>query len=295
MKRIAYNLTLLIFSAILLMPWHRASATDEVANYLVDGATWLSHTTSTSYPDLPKTFYREWAEDAGEISGYEALSIWSQTLNSDVEEQPYRATYLRYDSGKVYFLSDGDDAEWKLMYDFTLQPGEEAEICDFTGWASPYSGKVRCMKVYPLESNPELQVMELEFCENLEIKDDVFTETEEYGIRWIVGIGNIGGLIDNLYSTWLLGRGSLLDEFSVEDKLIYRSPYYTGVEEVSDADMAEIKVLKGEIIVGGNPASISAYSVDGVRCYGRDGRFSDLTPGVYVVSIDGKSRKVVVP
>lgn len=295
MKRITYNLTLLILSAIILMPWQRASAADEVANYLVDGATWLSQTTSTSSPDLPKTFYREWTEDAGEISGYEAISIWRQKLNSDVAEQPYRVTYLRYDSGKVYFLRDGDDAEWKLMYDFTLQPGEETEICDFSGCASTYSGKVRCMKVHPLESNPELQVMELEFCENLETMDDVFTETEEYGIRWIVGIGNIGGPVGNLYSTWILGWGSLLDEFSVGDKLIYRSPYYTGVEEVSDADVAEIKVLKGEIIVGGNPASISAYSVDGVRCYGREGRFCDLTPGIYVVSIDGMSRKVVVP
>lgn len=297
MKRIVNNLTLLILSAILLMPWQRALAADEPVNYFGEaGVTWISRL-SNSHPDFSDVYYRKWTGDMVEIDGYSARPFWIETLYSDTCEAPRLSSYLRIDGGKVYFLKDEESAEWKLMYDFTLSPGEEAEISDYSGNTPWFSGRVRCMNIHPLESNPELQVMELTFCEELEnIDESVNSDEQRYSlIQWIIGVGNIGGPMDNLYSDGIVGWGCSLEEMMVGDTLIYRSPYYTGVEEVSDADMVEIKVMKGEIMVGGNPASISAYSVDGVRCYGREGRFCDLTPGVYVVSIDGKSRKVVVP
>lgn len=184
------------------------------------------------------------------------------------------------------------------MYDFTLRPGDEADIEEYSNSALGYGGRVRCMDVYPLPSNPDLQVMELAFCKELKDIEEAGKEGERgYSIiRWIAGVGNIGGPLQNLYNNGIAGYGYLLDELTVGENLIYRHPEYAAVYKVADTEKMEIRVTKGEIAVSGSEeAAVSVYRADGVKCNGRQGRYSGLEPGIYIVNINGESRRIMVP
>ena len=72
-------------------------------------------------------------------------------------------------------------------------------------------------------------------CRNID--ESVNADEQRYSlIKWIIGVGNIGGSMDNLYSDGIVAWGCSLEEMMVGETLIYWSP--SGEEEVSDADMA---------------------------------------------------------
>ena len=270
----------------------------EPVNYFVEGASWISHSTSSSYPVSPKWFSKAWTGEAVEIAGYEALPLLTGGVSASADDDSCLSTYVRHENGKVYFLSDDEPQEWKLMYDFTLQPGDEADIEEYNQSALGYGGRVRCMDVYPLPSDPDLQVMELAFCEELKDIEEAGEEGERvYSIiRWIAGVGNTGGPLQNLYNEGIIGYGYQLDELTVGENLIYRHPEYTAVYKVADIEKMEIRVSKGEIaVIGSEDAAVSVYRADGVRCNAGQGRFSSLAPGIYIVKVNGESRRIMVP
>ena len=294
MKRIVITLAIII--AGLGTHEGNAMAADNPVNYFVEGASWISVQTTTSYPKHTGWFYRSWLGETAEVGGYEALPLWVEDLSDD--KGPCLSTYVRHDAGKVYFLSDDEPQEWKLMYDFTLQPGDEADIEEYNQSALGYGGRVRCMDVYPLPSDPDLQVMELAFCEELKDIEEAGEEGERvYSIiRWIAGVGNTGGPLQNLYNEGIIGYGYQLDELTVGENLIYRHPEYTAVYKVADIEKMEIRVSKGEIaVIGSEDAAVSVYRADGVRCNAGQGRFSSLAPGIYIVKVNGESRRIMVP
>lgn len=179
MKKLILKLTLIVAIAAQFGVCHSAmAAADNPVNYFVEGASWISHSTSSSYPVSPKWFSKAWTGEAVEIAGYEALPLLTGGLSASADDGSCLSTYVRHENGKVYFLSEDEPQEWKLMYDFTLRPGDEADIEEYSNSALGYGGRVRCMDVYPLPSNPDLQVMELAFCKELKDIEEAGKEGE---------------------------------------------------------------------------------------------------------------------
>lgn len=224
------------FAAMLLAAMAGSQArADEVVNYFgVEGTTWVVETISTSTPEGLVSFGSLVMENPQKMQGRECMQISSV---GDTENHP--VGYIATEGEKVYFL-DVNGEDWRLMYDFGLQPGESALIygaaTQYTmGAADAYVYEARCVSVETLEDSG-LEMMHMDIYSTDEDSGDYPMIEDEV---WIRGIGSIHGPYDNDIFAWD-GVGSLLIKAESEGKVLYsREPFipetvnYFGVEGVN--------------------------------------------------------------
>ena len=205
------------FAAMLLAAIAGSQArADEVVNYFgVEGTTWLVETISTSTPEGLVSFGSLVMENPQKIQGRECMQISSV---GDTENHP--VGYIATEGEKVYFL-DVNGEDWRLMYDFGLQPGESALIygaaTQYTmGAADAYIYEARCVSVETLEDSG-LEMMHMDIYSTDEDSGDYPMVEDEV---WIRGIGSTHGPYDNDMFAWA-GVGSLLIKAESEGKVLY--------------------------------------------------------------------------
>ena len=270
------------------VPGKAAAATEtDSPNYFTEGTSWLYHVDNVYLPDRYVDDVTVAVEAPLQIAGYQANEVWK---SSAVKGERELVSYVRTEGDKVYFLADETSSDWRLIYDFSLQPGETTVV-----W-SPEAIKgyplaavtLRCEEIRVCATDPTITEMVMTNPKWDDLADDV---REDMNIVWFKGLGNNGNPFFADYSEAYAGIGFELLDVSVNGTSRYRSPGYAAVGSVADSSI-DIEVSKGRIAVNGSDAHV--YGIDGIEIVGSDGVYDSLTPGIYVVTCGGKSQRVSV-
>ena len=271
----------------------------DAQNYFIDGMSWLIHGMSTDYPDPWEDDVRIYLEGEKNICGYEAACLWRVGLNT--APTPKLLTYIRIEGEKVFFLADEEASDWRLLYDFGLQPGETATVWHFahtglvSGKVTIYERFVRCEEILPPNDLYGMEQMRMSVLhhEDLDNTDNVLDE----GL-WLKGIGTLHSPIDN--TPWNVdGYLETLLEAKFGSDILYRNPEYTNVALTQRDSVFPIKyeIGKGFIRIydAGRESSIRLYSLNGQEIHAYDGDYTSLPSGIYFITTPNASRKVFVP
>ncbi len=264
----------------------------ESLNYFQNSTEWVSEGRGTQWGAVQHE-ERTWLGEKILIADYEASELWYK--DGDMESN--LTTYVRTQGDKVYFLVDKDAADWRLLYDFALQPGEGVEVWYFNGMIglniSPMSEYLVCEEIRPCEDNPSITEMVM-LC--YDSKDTYESSPENFMGRcvWLQGIGNKGNPLYNIWGDGIDGVIFRLLLVESEGEVVYRAPGYTGMQGVSDARI-EVQAGCGEICVKGADATrVRVFGADGVARRGRDGVYDGLSKGVYIVQVAESTMTVMV-
>ena len=219
------------------------------------------------------------------INGRVALKFWF--VYGDKADKELRG-YLTCEDEKVYFATP-ENEEWKLMYDFSLKPGETTEI--FTGaplafadCAVGYRYFTECLDIAPWQDT-EFQIMTLSMGSS---GDSDITLQEQ----WIPGIGTPYGPVQNDYNHWIDG-GITLIEVKIGNEVIYKRTNGNSGLTLSDKK-PEIYIQTSQVAI--DPSLNSrVFDISGREVYGNGGLFNALSKGIYLVIIGESTYKIAVP
>lgn len=279
-----------VYLLVMLMVSQGVAA--ESLNYFRPGTKWIHEETGCG-PEIHSSYVFQWLDDEIEIGGFKAMKMWRQYDGREM----WLKTYLRVDGDKVYFLVDKEGTDWRLLYDFSLKPGEGVEVWYFNGviddCITPMSGYMVCEEIRPSATDESITEMVMR---NYASKARYESAPDDFNrCIWFQGIGSNG---DPLYVIWGddIDGGSLeLLLVESEGEVVYRAPGYTGISYVGETP---VKVLtsRGELcVVCDNLSSVRVWSAGGVLCGGREGVFANLPRGIYVVQAADRRISVMVP
>ena len=106
--------------------------TYKAEDVFIDGTKWeyrsygFNSLGTTTIREVPYSSYNE-LDGVTSVGGYQCYKLWNHIITPDKEEKTFIA-FLRVEDNKVYFTPDDTDINWYLMYDFSLEPGEECII-----------------------------------------------------------------------------------------------------------------------------------------------------------------------
>ena len=211
-----------------------AAVAAESPNYFRPGTIWIYEASSVGPGSMTKEV-SEWTGQEMEIGGFKAMEMWRKYG----DQTPRLMTYLRVDGDKVYFLTDKDGSDWRLLYDFSLQSGDDCTVWWFNGSIeydniSPIAEYLVCDEI--MANNCADSVAQMKML-NFHSKDDYENEPEDYLQKsvWLKGVGNDGG---PLHTFW----GDGIDAAMVEQ---HESP-----ATVRGYARHEIGCHKGQSVIG---------------------------------------------
>lgn len=263
-------------------------------NMFVAGSVY-EYTRGIEYPmkewNVTMTF-----EDAGIYFGRECLGLYADNFDDNgAKHELMMVMYVEGDCDKVYYLPREDQDNWLLVYDFTLQPGDE---CVAYRPALPDWNRDR-------ENDNHCRVV----CTSREPQNEIAVESDairfdEYGdfggaghiesqYKWIKGFGSQSGVIPNIMGVMLGDAWMMLHKATTaEDVVIYEQ---AGIADDIESDEAELKVCRDIVKAGSHPAMV--YTIDG-RCVGSVASGESLRlseTGIYIISEqEGKTIKTAV-
>lgn len=230
-------------------------------------------------------------ENAGTYYGRECLALYADNLVDDgAEHELMMVTYVEGDCDKVYYLPREDQDNWLLLFDFTLQPGDECEPYRpfFPDWNRPRENYNHCL-ITCISREPQSEIA---------IDSDAIHFIEHNGFgesynKWIKGFGTQAGVNPNIMGimcgdAWM----TLHKATTAEGVVVYER------QEIADdtkPEDPEVKINADIVEPGSRPAKI--YTIDG-RCIGSVLSGENVTlkdVGIYIIKEQGgKSTKVAV-
>lgn len=270
-----------------------AAVAAESPNYFRPGTIWIYEASSIG-PGSKTEEVSEWTGQEMEIGGFKAMEMWRKYGDGT----PRLMTYLRVDGDKVYFLTDKEGSDWRLLYDFSLQSGEDCTVWWFNGSIeydniSPVAEYLVCDEIMANDCADSVAQMKML---NFHSKDDYENNPDDYLQKsvWLKGVGNDGGPLHTFWGDGIDGVIFRLLLVESEGEVVYRAPGYTGMQGISDARI-EVQAGCGEIRVkGADAARVRVFGADGVACRGRDGVYDGLSKGVYLVQVAESTMTVMV-
>ena len=198
-----------------------------------------------------------------EIDGVEAMKLYA--VDSDGNNSKVIA-HLYTNASKVYFRHDD---QWKLLYDFGLQPGEDMQGVTHDG---DMDVKYRCTSIIEHDERyAGWSTMVL----NVAIYSDLDNEWQhQCECKWIIGVGSTEDLLS---PTW----AGMLDNCSTE----LESLEWNG-EQIFKVEIAGTDNIAAEATRSEQVFDLEGRPVKGSR--------ESLAPGVYIVRSGAESRKFVV-
>lgn len=222
-----------IYAVIFCMMPIQASENDlipspeQTTGYICDGTVWESvalvlkqghDPDAESISDIFETIIiKSWIDGTEEIGGTAYMKVWTSTSRYNYDNAWIK--YIRTDGERVYLLTqEGETAGEHLLYDFSLQPGDEIEIDPiFSGEIMQNTpSSVRCMNTN--EETSENSTYKT--CKLGVYIDGKSAEPILNPIKWIRGIGSETGLLDNIQSPE--SGGSRLMNVYHNGELIYK-------------------------------------------------------------------------
>ena len=195
-----------------------------------------------------------------DINGYSYLPLFELR-----EGQSKELFGLRNDSGKKYAISlTNQEIGEKLIYNFSLQPGENCEIYDsaLVDNVDQSPMLIECVSVEDFEnSDISHQYMYLNLFDR---NSDGTYKDSGTEIKWLRGIGSAyAGISKNIYECWI--GGSLALQTTVcEGEVVYQSSKAADIKTITDNNLA----IEGD--------RVSYYTLDGKKIN------YPSSPGIYV-------------
>jgi hypothetical protein len=214
---------------------------------------------STRYAIEQTWIYSDFKKFEGEttINGNIYQKVWD-TQDTSLANWDLRGFIRENAQHQVFYLSSFANQE-KLIYDFSLQPGDSVKLWDEPFW-------------FRLDSitNSTLLTGEIRPQFYLSMTGTNFTD------RWIEGIGSLWGLLESTSSSWVGGTSDLLC-FTENDTLKYHNPAFSGcyvITGIRDREVVQpFRIIlspgseKLNIITTGS--GYNNLSIDLVDLYGR--------------------------
>lgn len=259
----------------------------------IEGTEWkmqMSGSPTPYYPTWLETVTLERCDD----DGTEALGLYL-CRDEDISTRKF-VSYVRTEGEKVFFkIEPGADAEWYLLYDFGLKPGEGCYVYSpaFLPFDPDSNDRryVRCTEI--VETYPSgINYMSLEVG---------FHETDDYfddGV-WIKGIASLTGVLHN-NTFGLSGMGAVLLEVSCNGEKIYQR----GEAGVAATEVPEDIFIRTDgrdvyISTAGEACRGAVFTVSGMKV--ADVQVGPSTvgvtlpsSGVYIMDIPGVLAKKLV-
>lgn len=207
---------------------------------------------------------------------------------------------------KVYFkkyikFSDGAPEEWRLMYDFALQPGESAIVYAVEpGYNNPTRSpeQVTCLSLSST-SFPNWESMNIL---NLDLNR---TEVEDWELEWlsgtwVKGLGSVKGVLDNIHFGWISGYTHNTTIKENGEFLISFGPTEPAMVGATNDYRIKFELQGRSLTVyseNGHPVTVNA--IDGNQVTRTEAGEPQLQvvlkhAGVYMVSTNGKTKKIIV-
>ena len=253
------------------------------------GTQWITSEVGTQEPGLPlKTVVYTLSTIEGENDPdyFEISTKYEDSQKADC------GGYIRKEGEKVYFKETNDTDEWRLLYDFGLNPGDTAEIWGLGKWEC----LMKCVDIKPDPSNPGLEIMEMEEYSKATSR----SESQLCGTgQWIRGISSTSGLIFNAFG--VDGLGSRLEKVVNGDEIIWQAPASAVKTVFEDKTIPVITSEKGTIRIFGVESGLplKVVSLDGrIIISGKTTDSSFVIPslksGAYIVTVGVIKEKVMV-
>ncbi|MDE6692346.1 MAG: hypothetical protein K2K05_03075, partial [Muribaculaceae bacterium] len=261
-------------------------------NYFHEGMKWITYIVGTHEPRPI------WSRQEARLEKCEEHDCYILRVSYIDETSMTRYLYIRTDEDKVFFKYDDHiSPDWYLLYDFGLEPGEGCyiytpQLYDF-GPHTPPSSYIKCVAINEDAAYDGWSIMALE-----ELSDD--TGSVMYGRgSWIKGLSSLDGLLNNIYFE-AAGGGGILTEVIDNGTVIFTNPSCDS-ESIMDCRMPDIRIVGQEIVVSSDrDVCGTLHSQSGTHI--GDYRFGDScthirvpSPGVYILTIEGFSKKIMVP
>lgn len=194
----------------------------EAPNYFgVNDTLWKLECYSDAEPNLNPTYGGYKLNGEIEIAGKKALKLWNTAEDGSTTSM---IGYIAAEGEKVYYLMPDSD-EWKMLYDFGLQPGETTTI---------YGGNPLIFHECKTDREYEVQCIGIgrwytthHRTMNVRLRP-ISDDADDTAVRfkndiWLCGIGNSSDPmgIDGIF--WI-GGGSSVKEVTSEGKIVYQRP-----------------------------------------------------------------------
>ena len=249
-------------------------------NYFQPGTVWIESGVRGVGQPVTTNYYTlsEYIDVEGE------MVMECGTIDPETEEfKPYPLN-IKTEGDKVFWRSTyAETPEWYLMYDFSLQPGDEVTVYA-PETTKGYQGAihysvVKCIEIYtsPEEGGAEMM--------NLQEFQDSHPNNEDDKGTWIVGAGSIFGMtIPNFFDR--TPNNFRIDKVTLKDGEVV---YDNGLSKVEQIHEAEFNVHSDglNISVSGidNETLVKVYSLDGktIGEFFGNGNINLPATGVYIV------------
>lgn len=271
---------------------YAASFTD----IFTEGLTWESEGCTTSYPpddERASFLVTEWLGEAAQIDGRTCYKLMESTESCGINGNPVFLTYVYEEEGRVYYY-DTEIKDWRLMYDFNLQPNEGTTVWWFNGTyeydnihSSPMY--VVCRGIAPDSNYPDLTLMQIESYADVVNVDD--TESAQHG-QWLVGIGSTDRFKANCRFE-MLGGDYYLTEVTYRDEIIYSSSGDSGIKMTHQDNFGTERLpLLGQDTE--HNSYLEVYTIDGKKLSDiSNQQLTTLPAGIYIIVYDNKSIKFI--
>lgn len=257
-----------------------------------DGMKWYSIVCGTHKPQptySTELVTLEKTDDAG------IFKVFQRNLDHDTDRE--FVAFIKSDADKVYFKFDeSETAEWYLMYDFGLQPGEGCYVYGLYNGNNNIPPRKTYVKCTSIEDSSEYQgwsVMKLE-----EYEDETCSQWYMDG-TWIKDLASEGGLTFN-NGFDLCGIGSTLDSVVLSDGTVVFSNPKSGISDISNSSRTDIRVVGHEIFVSAADKTLAClYTLTGLQLgnyvLGKSPiAISVPACGVYILKVGSSSKKIMV-
>lgn len=268
-------------------PW--APHPTNIDNYFGKaGSTWVTKSSPFTYPSSAEEAETEvYTIKDPEIINYRyAYRIYKVDKDNN---SVFTGYYVSAIGAEVYLATQ--DMRWRRIYNFALSEGKPSVICGGINLSNPewvykeYTAKL--LRTYTDEDNPEIVYMDVKMAPvPYSLDEDGYTFEQ----KWIQNIGSYNGMVENDFSM-IDGKSMHLETFEYNDEFIY-SYGNTSVDEVlTDTGLTIVNSVAGDLTVSGAAKSVRVFNSMGREFAGKEGHFTGLTPGIYIIIVDEKAFK----
>lgn len=273
-----------------------------------EGLTWTTHTWNI-FTNEDLGHHTTWFEYAFSEEGRDVFEVYETEGTEPLKtEQTLNYGQIHQQGDQVYFkkylkFSDGAPEEWRLMYDFGLQPGESVIVYPVEpGYNDPTRSpeRITCLN-WSAALYPDWETMEiLDF--NLDLEEDA----EDIGYegsqgQWIKGIGSTSynGVLDNIQFGWIDGychRTVVRENGKV---LMTFGPDPSGIASTANTTF-DVKLQGRNLSIRTDrELPVTVTGTDGRQIAHSDGNAAEAEvvlpqAGVYLVRSGARTHKVIV-
>ncbi len=220
-----------------------------------------------------------------EFGDYTGLLLVGTSENAT--EDILLEVYLRTEGDKVYFLFDEDTNDWRLAYDFGLQPGEECEVYEIESVKFPGLARKTVMRCVERTVDPKYNDYPCMIMESSGPEVDEFSQDPELReTTWLVGVGDWRGVVVTNQVYLDSDGGSLLEKVTNGDEVICERT----TANVETLEAAELQVRVNGLTVEFDGHG-TLYAPDGRTVADGCCRLTAPAPGVYILTTAAGSAK----